>query len=150
MTQNTLSEIRLLVVDDDAPTTLLLKSVLTKEGYSVDVANSAAVALSLVNGKKYHVVISDVVMPNQDGLELLAELRKRDPLIQVVMMTAGASMSRTIAALELGAADFVLKPLQMEEMVMIVRLCVAKIKRWHGILRASSHQINLAAVKKGN
>ena len=68
MTQNTLSEIRLLVVDDDAPTTLLLKSVLTKEGYSVDVANSAAVALSLVNGKKYHVVISDVVMPNQDGL----------------------------------------------------------------------------------
>lgn len=116
----------------------------------MDVANAAAVALSLVNGKKYHVVISDVVMPDQDGLELLAELRKRDPLIQVVMMTEGASMSRIIAALELGAADFVLKPLQMEEMVMIVRLCVAKIKRWHGILRASSHQINLAAVKKGD
>lgn len=145
MTQKaTLSENRVLVVDDDASTTLLLKKVLETENYQVDTANSAAVAMSLINKQKYHVVITDIMMPDKDGLALLEDLRKRDPLIQVVIMTGGVSMSRTLSALEHGAADFILKPINVEELIMIVRLCTAKLERWRGILRASAHQQSAA------
>ena len=131
MTQkSTLSENRVLVVDDDASTTLLLKKVLETENYQVDTANSAAVAMSLINKQKYHVVITDIMMPDKDGLALLEDLRKRDPLIQVLIMTGGVSMSRTLSALEHGAADFILKPINVEELIMIVRLCAAKLARW--------------------
>lgn len=145
MTQKAaLSENRVLVVDDDASTTLLLKKVLETENYQVDTANSAAVAMSLINKQKYHVVITDIMMPDKDGLALLEDLRKRDPLIQVVIMTGGVSMSRTLSALEHGAADFILKPINVEELIMIVRLCAAKLERWRGILQASAHQQSAA------
>lgn len=111
-----------------------------REGYQVEVANSALTALMMTERNKYHIVISDLLMPDMDGLELLQALRKRDPLIQVVIMTAGVTMNRAISALELGAADFILKPIEMEELVMVIRLCEAKIKRWKGILRAAYHQ----------
>ena len=76
MTQKAaLSENRVLVVDDDASTTLLLKKVLETENYQVDTANSAAVAMSLINKQKYHVVITDIMMPDKDGLALLEDLR---------------------------------------------------------------------------
>ena len=145
MTQKAaLSENRVLVVDDDASTTLLLKKVLDTENSQVDTANSAAVAMNLINKQKYHVVITDIMMPDKDGLALLEDLRKRDPLIQVVIMTGGVSMSRTLSALEHGAADFILKPINVEELIMIVRLCAAKLERWRGILRASAHQQSAA------
>ena len=139
-TENTLQENRLLIVDDEASTTLLLKKLLEREGYRVDTANSALTALMLTERSKYHIVISDILMPDMDGLDLLQELRKRDPLIQVVIMTAGVTMNRAISALEHGATDFILKPIEPEELVIVTRLCEAKLKRWKGLLRAAFHQ----------
>ena len=130
---------RVLVVDDEEAITLLLQKVLTKNGYQVDVANSAAYAQFLVNKQKYHIMLSDIKMPEMDGLELLREVRQRDPLIQVVMMTSGVRMSKTLTALELGAADFIMKPLDMEEVLMIVRQCGNKLKRWQDALLTSYH-----------
>lgn len=131
---------RVLIVDDEETVTLLLQKVLENEGYQVDAANSAAYALFLVNKQKYHIVLSDILMPDMDGLELLQEIRKKDPLIQVVMMTGGVTMSKTLTALELGAADFILKPLEMEEVLLVIRLCGAKMKRWQGAIRSAYHQ----------
>ena len=131
---------RILIVDDEETITLLLKKVIEKDGYEVDVANSAASAIFLINKKKYHIVLSDILMPDMDGLELLREIRNKDPMIQVVMMTAGVTMSKTLTSLELGAADFILKPLDMEEVLLVIRLCGAKLKRWQGVIRAAYHQ----------
>lgn len=137
---STVQKTRVLLVDDDEAVTLLLKTTIEKDGYLVDIANSAALALFLINKQKYHVVLSDILMPDIDGLELLREIRKQDPLIQVVMMTTGVTMSKTLTALELGAADFILKPLDMEEVLLVIRLCGAKLKRWQGAIRAAYHQ----------
>lgn len=131
---------RVLIVDDEEAITLLLKTVLENDGYQVEVATSAAYALFLISKQKYHIVVSDILMPDIDGLELLAEIRKQDPLIQVVMMTSGVTMSKTLSALELGAADFILKPLDMEEVLLVIRLCGAKLKRWQGAILAAYHQ----------
>ena len=126
-------------MDDEEAITLLLQTVIKKDGFPVDVANSASHALFLISKHKYHIVLSDIMMPDMDGLELLREIRAKDPLIQVVMMTAGVTMSRTVTALELGAADFILKPLDMEEVLLVIRLCGAKLKRWQGAIRATYH-----------
>ena len=131
------SNSRILLVDDDKSTLLLLKKIIEREGYKVDTASSAFMAMQLIDRCKYHIVLTDIMMPDMDGLELLAAVKKRDPMIQVVMITAGATMSRTLAALELGASDFMLKPIDMEELLMVIRLCEAKLKRWRGILRAA-------------
>ena len=76
-------------------------------------------------------------MPGQDGLELLQEIKKRDPLIQVVIVTGEVTMIRTIQALEFGATDFILKPIDVEELLMIIRVCEGKILRWWGIMRSA-------------
>lgn len=133
-------KIRILLVDDDSSTLLLLKKLIEKEGYQVDTASNALFALQLIDRNKYHVILTDIMMPEMDGLELLAAVRKRDPMIQVVMLTAGASMSRTLSALELGASDFMMKPVETEELLMVVRLCEAKLKRWWGVLRVSGRR----------
>ena len=130
-------KIRILLVDDDKSTLLLLKKIIEREGYHVDAATSAPMAMQLIDRFKFHIVLTDIMMPEMDGLELLAAVKKRDPMIQVVMITAGATMSRTLTALELGASDFMMKPVDMEELLMVIRLCEAKVKRWRGILRAA-------------
>ena len=101
-------------------------------------------AFEAVAPNTYDYIFTDIMMPDKDGLALLEDLRKRDPLIQVVIMTGGVSMSRTLSALEHGAADFILKPINVEELIMIVRLCAATLERWRGILRASAHQQSAA------
>jgi len=128
---------RVLVVDDEEAITLLLQVFIEKDGYQVDVANSAAGAMLLMSKQKYHIVLSGIVMPNVDGLELLGEIRRKDPMVQVVMMASSVAMSKVFTALELGAADFILKPLDMDEVRMVIRLCEAKIKRWQGVVRAN-------------
>ena len=94
----------------------------------------------LVRKQKYHIALIDIMMPDMDGLDLLKELRGIDPMIQTVMMTAGVTMSKTMAALELGAVDFILKPFNKEEVLLVTRLCVAKLKRWQGVILATYHQ----------
>jgi DNA-binding response OmpR family regulator len=130
-------EMRIMVVEDDTATRLLLKKVISNEGYNVDESSSAEFALALMSQNKYHVIITDISMPGKDGLELLAEVKKRDPMTQVVMLTGEVTMSRTLQALELGATDFLLKPVEVEELLMIIRMCEAKILRWWGVMRAA-------------
>ena len=128
---------RVLIVEDDTATLLLLKKVVVNAGYFVDEAASAEFALALIQKNKYHVVISDIGLPGQDGIELMKEIKKRDPLIQVVILTGEVTMIRTIQALEFGATDFILKPIDVEELLMIIRMCEGKILRWWGIMRSA-------------
>ena len=136
-TQSGITGLRVLIVEDDTATLLLLKKVVTKAGYFTDEASSAEVALELIQKNKYHIVVTDIGLPGQDGLELLQEIKKRDPLIQVVMLTGEVTMSRTLQTLEFGATDFILKPVDVEELLMIIRMCEGKILRWWGIMRAA-------------
>lgn len=130
-------EFRVLIVEDNTATLLLLKKVVVNAGYFVDEAASAEYALTLIQKNKYHVVITDIGLPGQDGIELMKEIKKRDPLIQVVIVTGEVTMIRTIQALEFGATDFILKPIDVEELLMIIRMCEGKILRWWGIMRSA-------------
>ena len=100
-----------------------LSKLFTKDGYAVDAAADAATALSLLEGNPPDLVITDVMLPGQSGLDLLAELRQDERLarLPVVVLTARADAETAIGAFAAGADDFVVKPFNSAELLARVR-----------------------------
>ena len=122
---------RLLIVDDDAGTLQSLARALALEGYTTLSASSAARALERLAEEPVDAVLSDVVMPGMDGLQLLQKLREVAPHVPVVLMSGQASIDTAIQATRLGALDFVEKPVSLERLLLTLR-GVAAIRAWLG------------------
>jgi len=108
------------VVDDDPTFRDVLEMRLQRWGYSVKVAPDAISASTLAADWKPHLVLSDVVMPEASGLELLGRLRKDDPSRPVILLTAHASVEMAVEAMKLGAVDFITKPLNYPNLQAVV------------------------------
>ncbi|MDH7480259.1 MAG: response regulator [Syntrophomonadaceae bacterium] len=131
-------EIRLLLVDDEEELILTLERVLRLEGYSVDYTTSPNEALEIIKNKKYHIVVADIVMPEMDGIDLLAAIKEYDPLTQVIMMTGYSTMDKTVRCLEKGASDYLLKPFKDSGQVLeAIKLSEAKLRRWWECMRGN-------------
>ncbi|MBF2075678.1 MAG: response regulator [Synechococcales cyanobacterium C42_A2020_086] len=106
---------RILVVDDLADNIFLLKTFLESEGYQVDVADTASLALDKLTISPPDLLLLDVMMPHMDGYELTRKIRRDDRLrsLPIVLMTAHAELCR-IKGLAVGATDFVRKPIRFE------------------------------------
>lgn len=105
----------ILVVDDEKDTCLLLSQVLEKEGYIVDTATSGREALSILKKKKINLVITDLKMPEMDGLEFLREARKLKSKVKFIMMTAYGEIETYLDAINLGAFDYLNKPMEISD-----------------------------------
>lgn len=105
----------ILVVDDEKDTCLLLSQVLEKEGYFVDTANSGKEALSIIKKKKINLVITDLKMPEMDGLTLLREARRLRTKVKFIMMTAYGEIETYLDAINLGAFDYLNKPMEISD-----------------------------------
>jgi diguanylate cyclase (GGDEF)-like protein len=101
---------RILVVDDDATTRLIVGKVLRRDGHEVVEAPSGEQALVAYRQQDFSLVITDVMMEEMSGLDLLKQIRAFDPEALVVIMTSAASLETATAALRLGAYDFLVKP----------------------------------------
>jgi two-component system, NtrC family, response regulator PilR len=113
---------RVLVVEDEKSMRDLLALLLRKEGYAVEVADGGAQAVSrLAKDAAYDLVITDVSMPGMTGLELLRHVRKSSPETSVILMTAYGSKETAIEALNDGAAYYVEKPFDLDEMKVVAR-----------------------------
>lgn len=112
---------RLLIVEDEETLRESLKRVLLKEGYEVDTAGSAESVLKLVEETAYDLVITDIILPGIDGIELLRRLKLKFPEQIVIIITAYASIETAVGALRAGAYDYVIKPIIHEEIKRIVR-----------------------------
>jgi DNA-binding NtrC family response regulator len=95
--------------------------VLTKAGFETAAVASGAEALRQVAGEPFDLVITDIKMPEMDGLEVLQHLRRRDPEIPVIMITAFATVEMSIQALRRGAYDMLTKPFEPEELIYRVK-----------------------------
>ena len=111
----------LLIVDDEKGYREVLSAVFGAEGYSVVTAAGGNAALELLNSEPIDVIISDVRMPDMDGIELLRKVRSIDADIGMVLMTAFGTIDTAREAFKLGADDFVQKPFNNEELKLIVR-----------------------------
>lgn len=123
MTQNTdiNSNIQLLIVDDELIVRESLGNWLKEEGYSVDSADNGHSALKKMNSKKYDLIVADFKMPGMDGIQLLQESKKIDPELQVLVMTAYASVDTAVQAMKQGAFDYIVKPFDPENVTQIIR-----------------------------
>jgi DNA-binding NtrC family response regulator len=112
---------KILVVDDEQSMTQFLSIVLRKEGYQVTAVNNGRDALEKAKAENFDVVITDIKMPGMDGIQLLHGIKKHDPSLPVVIMTAYASQQSAIDAVNLGAFQYLIKNAKNDEIKLIVR-----------------------------
>ena len=106
---------RILLVDDEERFRATLKKLLAVKGLPVETAASGAEALSMIETGAYDVVLLDVKMPDMDGVAALAEIKRRAPGIEVIMLTGHASVDVAVEIMKLGGYDYLLKPCPVED-----------------------------------
>jgi two-component system response regulator AtoC len=112
---------RVLVVDDEENIRLVLRTLLRKHGYEVELADSGEAALALVDSFGPDVILTDVRMPRMGGLDLLATLKAKNVGATVIVMSAYGSIDLALEAIKAGAYDYVSKPFKPDEVVLALR-----------------------------
>ncbi len=115
----------ILVVDDDKEIVKAIEIYLTKEGYNILKAYDGKEALKVMKENEIHLVILDIMMPNKDGIETLAEIRKTKT-IPVIMLSAKSEDYDKIEGLNTGADDYVTKPFNPLELIARVNSCIRR------------------------
>ncbi len=108
-----------LIVDDEQTLARSAKAFLADHGYEAEVATSGEKAMELLENLQPDVVFADVRLPGMSGLDLLKRIREFDPVIPVIMLTAFGSIEGAVAAVKLGAFDYVKKPVDLEELKLL-------------------------------
>jgi DNA-binding response OmpR family regulator len=123
-------ELNILIVDDDKNLLSTMKAILTGEGQSniVTLCNDGQKAIQLCRNKKYDLIITDLMMPGANGLEVLKESRKIDPETLVVLVTGFASLETAVQAIREGAYDYITKPFKLDEIRIVVNNAREKIQ----------------------
>ena len=111
---------RILIIEDDAAFCQMLQRFLTKKGYEVETSFTAEDAKQKFKAGSFDMVITDLRLPNSDGIELLTDIKAINAKIPVLVMTSYAEVSTAVNAMKKGAFDYISKPFTPEEMVMLV------------------------------
>jgi two-component system response regulator AtoC len=130
-----------LVVDDDAAVGMVLTALLVQAGMKAKHVASGEAALRALEGAPADVVVTDLRMPGMDGMELLARIAATSPELPVIVVTAHGTVPLAVEAMRAGAADFVLKPFDREQIVFVVR------KAMHAAMHAEGHAEALASTQ---
>ena len=132
----------ILVVDDDADMREMVHDMLKDRGHQVTTASSGQEALRLLGEGDYAVVLSDLRMKGMQGIELLTEIKKTVPDINVILMTAFGSVETAVEAMKYGASDYLTKPVKKDELIRVVErvLREAALRREVSRLRKEVHK----------
>lgn len=125
------AELKILIIDDEAPIRSTIKRALRLEGIeNIETAENYSDAMGYIIANQPQIVITDINLPDGDGLTILKETKNVSPLTQVIMITGKSDNEKVLVALESGAADFLRKPMDMGELKDIVNLSIERVKRW--------------------
>ena len=135
---------RILVVDDDRSIRQSLLMILEKDGFEVTCAENASSAIQHLKKASFDLILSDLQMPQMSGLELLDYVKQNYPDIIFMMITAFGTTSSAIQAMKKGAFDYILKPFQVEEVLLNIKsaLKTKKLEVENSILKREMHKIN--------
>jgi DNA-binding NtrC family response regulator len=111
---------RVLVVDDEDALRMVLGSELSSSGYDVSTASDGDEAISMVQNKKFDLVLLDIKMPKVDGFEVLKYIKKNIPKVKVIMLTGFADLKNAIESKKHGAEDFVSKPYDLVDLLTTI------------------------------
>ncbi len=116
----------ILIIDDEAAIRESLQTLLELEGYTVETANDGEEGLNQIAQRPYDLVLLDFALPDRNGLEILRDIRDRDPQLAVIMITAYGTVENAVNAMQAGASNFIQKPWDNEKLLADVRASVGK------------------------
>lgn len=126
---------RILVTEDDRVQREIISDILEQTGYQVHTSGSGADTLEMLNEHAYDVLLTDLKMPGMDGLELMRQAKRAVPEIDVVVMTAHATIKTAVTAIKEGAADYLEKPFDKDELLLVIsRTCERHALRCQNML----------------
>jgi DNA-binding NtrC family response regulator len=126
-TQRELADARtLLIVDDEQNIRRVLQAMFMKDGYQVLVAENGRRALEVAGQNRVDVLVTDLIMPDMNGVELLQKIKAAHPAVVAIMITAYATIKTCVDAMRFGASDYITKPFDMDEIRAVVKRAVVK------------------------
>ena len=137
-----MSHVKLLLVDDEERFLSTTRILLEKRGVgNVQTATNGADALKIMRKERIEVVVLDVKMPGMDGVEVLRRVKQEHPLVEVIMLTGHASVESAVDGLRFGAFDYVMKPIDIPDLLQ-------KIEEAYGKKKAHDEKIRAAKVNE--
>jgi two-component system, NtrC family, response regulator HydG len=120
------SSVKVLVVDDDKAMRDACFQILSRLGFEIDLAADGRRALYLLGKESYHLIFLDLVMPDQNGIEILKQIKNLDPAAQVIIITGHGTIATAVETIKLGAFDFLPKPFTPDDLRLMVRRALEK------------------------
>ncbi len=133
-----LPPIRILIVDDDQVICDLMQTMLERDGYQVHTTSDSTRVVDEIKRTGYHLVVLDLMMPKQDGIEVLRSIRKHDKDIAVVIFTGYPDLDSAVASMKLDAVDYIKKPFKVAEF----RQVIARVMRKKGLARTPEEELH--------
>ena len=135
-------KLTILIVDDEIEIIKTLTRFLEiDDRFIIKSTTNPMDALDIVKKEKIHILLTDIMMPEMDGIDLLTQVKSVDGLTQVIMMTAFSTVSKVVTCLGRGANDYILKPFDnLEDVQAIIDISASKIERWTQVLLQSKHR----------
>ncbi len=131
-------ELSILVVDDDENIRIVLQKTLENEGYHVSTSKSAEEALNTLQRSFFHVVITDIMMAEMSGVELLLKIKEMNYLMQIFIMTSHSTLPNVIQCMQGGAYDFFEKPLKINDILVSLSEAARRASRWSSLYNRHS------------
>ena len=129
-------KVQILVVDDEEQIRDMLARHFRYLGYEVDTAENGKDALAKLDEDRTDIVISDIMMPEMNGVDLLYHLRRDHPMVRAIMITGYVTLENAMGCMRNGAETCVFKPIEdLSNLETAVDQVVSRINNWHGILR---------------
>lgn len=117
---------KILIIEDDVSFCLMMKAFLTKKGFDVSNAFSFKEATTILNSDKIDLVLTDVRLPDSDGIEILKFIKEVNPTIQVILMTGYTDIKTAVNVMKIGAFDYVAKPINSEEILHTINKALSE------------------------
>ena len=137
-----MEKLKMMLVDDEERFLATTKKLLTKKGYHVFTAASGAEALEKLRTELIHVVILDVKMPGMDGLACLRQIKSLFPMVEVIMLTGQATAESAVEGLESGATDYLMKPIDIDDLIEKSEEAAEKRQRLEERIRVAQTRTN--------
>ncbi len=119
---------KILIADDDLDLRELLIEAVRNWGYEVSLAKDGEEALRKLKMDHFHMVITDLMMPGMDGLQLLQRIRELDSDILVIIITGYATLETAVKAIETGAYDYIAKPFRLDELMIVIKNACERLR----------------------
>jgi CheY-like chemotaxis protein len=124
----------ILLIDDDLIVLKTLSLVLSKHGIKVETESNPQKAIDEYSSSPYNIVLTDMQMPQMDGIEVIRRIKDINPLCNIIVLTAYSNMGRVIDCIEMGACDYITKPIgDIPVLLDILQAARRRVDRWRGL-----------------